>query len=392
MRNEYMPYAKQSINEADRNAMSEAVASTLITRGPNVEKFEQTIAKYCGASYAVVFNSGSTALLAACHAAKVNRFDRLISTPITYVATVGSGVQYGATPVFVDIDPATGNLDISQVANALEKRHSRGRPIIMPVHFAGVAVDVAAINSLLKNPDAIIIEDASHALGSYYSDGTRVGCCASSQMTIFSFHPAKNITTGEGGMITTNDEELYHRLQRYRNNGIERFPPYLEKNEFPGYYEVQELTNNFNFTEFQAALGLSQMARLDAFIEKRRKLVSTYRNLLRGVPHITLMSDQDDSRTAFHIFVVQIDFAACSTTREKVMMALQSDGIGTQVHYIPVYRHPYFFRTCGDLSPYFPQTEKYYSQALTLPLYFDLTIDQVKKIVKSLMKILKIKK
>ncbi len=391
MRNEYIPYARQSINDADRNAMSEAMCSDLITRGPSVEKFERTFAEYCGASYAVAFNSGSTALLAACHVAKVNPYDRLISTPITYVATVGCGVQYGATPVFVDIDPTSANISITQIANALEKPYSRGRSIIIPVHFAGVAVDVAAINNLLKDPDAVIIEDASHALGSLYADGTRVGCCGSSQMTIFSLHPAKTITTGEGGMVTTNDAQLCHNLQRFRNNGIERFSPYLEEKGYPGYYEVQELTNNTNFTTFQAALGLSQMERLDAFIDKRRKLVSSYRTLLHGIPHITLMSDQEDFRTAYHLFVVQIDFQAYNTTREKVMTALHNEGIGTQVHYIPVYRHPYFRRTCGDLTSYFPHAENYYSQALSLPLYFDLTFDQVKKVVRTLLKILKIK-
>lgn len=391
MQDEYIPYARQSINEADRHSMSDAIASLQITRGPLVEKFERKIADYCGASFAVAFNSGSTALLAACHAAKINRFDRLISTPNTFVATIGSAVQCGATPIFVDIDPSTANLNLSQVEQALQEQHSRGRPVIMPVHFAGATVDVSALNNMLKHPDSIIIEDGCHALGSMYPDGSRVGSCTSSQMTVFSFHPAKAITTGEGGMVTTNEEKLYHALQRYRNNGIERSPPYLEKRGYQGYYEVQELTNNTNFTEFQAALGLSQMTRLDAFIDKRRKLVATYRDLLKDIPQITLMNDQDDHRTAFHLFVVQIDFFACRTTRENVMMALHEAGIGTQLHYIPIYRHPYFRRKCGDLTAHFPMAEKYYAQALSLPLYYDLTFDQVRHVVKKLLKVLKIK-
>ena len=276
----------------------------------------------------------------------------------------------------------------------MEKPHSRGRNIIMPVHFAGIPVDISAINNSLKDPDAIIIEDAAHALGSCYKDGSRVGCCANSQMTMFSFHPAKTITTGEGGMITTNDKNLFEALRSYRNNGIVRNQDDFEEKEkvYPGYYEVQELTNNTNFTEIQAALGLSQMNRLDTFIDKRRKLVAAYRKLLKGAPHITLMSDQEDHHTAFHLFVIQIDYFACKTNREKVMLALQAEGIGTQVHYIPVYRHPYFRRTCGDLASYFPTTEKYYASALSLPLYFDLSFDQVEMIVKKLLKILKIKK
>jgi dTDP-4-amino-4,6-dideoxygalactose transaminase len=195
-------------------------------------------------------------------------------------------------------------------------------------------------------------------------------------------------------MITTNDKTLLDALRSYRNNGIVRNPSDFEEKEklYPGYYEVQELTNNTNFTEFQAALGLSQMDRLDAFIDKRRKLVAAYRKLLNGVQQITLLSGQEDHHTVHHLFVVQIDYFACKTTREKVMLALHAEGIGTQVHYIPVYRHPYFRRTCGDLTSYFPATEKYYATALSLPLYYDLSFDQVEMIVKKLLKILKIKK
>lgn len=389
MIDEFIPYARQSINASDLQNISSALNSPIITRGPNVEKFEQAIARYCGAAFAVAFNSGSTALLAACHAAKVNAFDRLISTPNTFVATIGSAVQHGATPKFMDIDPLTGNINLNQIEYTLEQPYSRGRPIIIPVHFAGIPVDVAAIDNILKDPDAVIIEDGCHALGSCYKNGKRVGSCAHSQMTIFSFHPAKAITTGEGGMVTTNDEQLYRNLKLYRNNGIERSPEYLESKPQPWYYEVQELTNNTNFTEFQAALGLSQLERLDEFVSKRRQLVALYRKLLKGIPHLTLFTDEYDFRTAFHLFVVQIDFAAYNTTRERVMETLKEQGIGTQVHYIPVYSHPYFRRMCGDISNYFPEMENYYAKALSLPLYYDLTFDQVEKVVTSLLKTLR---
>lgn len=389
MTDEFIPYARQSINATDLQHVTNALNSPMITRGPLVERFEQALADFCGAGYAVAFNSGSTALLAACHAAKINAFDRLISTPNTFVSTIGSAVQQGALPKFVDIETLTGNINIKQIEYTLEEPYSRGRPIIIPVHFSGLPVDVAEIDNTLKDPNAIIIEDACHALGTRYKSGERIGSCVNSQMTIFSFHPAKTITTGEGGAVTTNDKELYHRLQRYRNNGIERSPDYLEDKPAPWYYEVQELTNNTNFTEFQAALGLSQLERIDAFIDKRRQLVAFYRKLLKGVPHITLMTDEFDRHTSFHLFVVQIDFSAYQNTRENVMDALKQQGIGTQVHYIPVYRHPYFKRMCGDISPYFPETEKYYARALSLPLYYDLTFEQVEKVVTSLVKILK---
>lgn len=389
MTDEFIPYARQSINASDLQSVSAALNSPLITRGPYVEKFEQSIADYCGATYAVAFNSGSTALLAACYAVKVNAFDRLISTPNTFVATIGSAVQFGATPKFLDIEPLTGNINLKQIEYTLEQPYSRGRPIIAPVHFAGIPVDVAAIDEALKDPEAIIIEDGCHALGSCYKSGKRVGSCEHSQMTIFSFHPAKTITTGEGGMVTTNDEQLYRNLKLYRNNGIERSSDYLENSPKPWYYEVQELTNNTHLTELQAALGLSQLDRLDAFISKRRQLVALYRKLLKGAPHLTLFTDEYDHRTAFHLFVVQIDFAAYHTTREHVMEALAAQGIGTQVHYIPVYSHPHFRRMCGDISDYFPAMEDYYAKALSLPLYFDLTFEQVERVADTLLKTLK---
>lgn len=388
MKNEFIPYARQSISRADCHHLNRALTSEFITRGPCVEKFEGEVARYCGSKFAVAFNSGSTALLAAFHTVKVNQFDRLISTPNTFVSTIGSAIQCGASATFVDIDPVTANLNIDQVEQALNKRYSRGRPIIVPVHFAGVAIDIEAIDNLLKDPDALIIEDGCHALGSRYPNGRRVGCCDFSQMTVFSFHPAKTITTGEGGMVTTNDETLFHKLKLFRNNGIERSAPYLQEEPKPWYYEVHELTSNYNFTEFQAALGLSQLARIEEFIEKRRNLVAEYRKLLKGVPHISFLPEEYDSSTAFHLFVVKIDFKAYKTTRENVMEALYDEGIGTQVHYIPVYRHPCISKLLGNVSSQFPVMEQYYATALSLPLYFDLTFEQVERIVASLLKVL----
>ncbi|MBA3237129.1 MAG: DegT/DnrJ/EryC1/StrS family aminotransferase [Parachlamydiaceae bacterium] len=388
MKNEFIPYARQSISRADCNQMNRSLTSEFITRGPCVEKFEGEVARYCGSKFAVAFNSGSTALIAAFHAAKVNQFDRLISTPNTFIATIGSGIQCGASVTLVDIDPITANIDIEQVEQALSKRYSRGRPIVVPVHFAGVAVDIEAMDNLLKVPDALIIEDGCHALGSRYPNGRRVGCCDFSQMTVFSFHPAKTITTGEGGMVTTNDEELFHNLKLFRNNGIERSPPYLQEEPKPWYYEVHELTSNYNFTEFQAALGLSQLARIEEFIEKRRRLVAVYRKLLNGVPNISFLPEEYDSSTAFHLFVAKIDFEAYKTSRESVMEALYDEGIGTQVHYIPLYRHPCMIKILGDISSQFPEMERYYATALSLPLYFDLTFEDVERVVASLLKIL----
>lgn len=388
MDNEFLPYARQSINADDVAAVSAALTSSFITRGPIVEQFEREFAASCDAKFAVAFSSGSTALLGCCLAAGVNQFDRLITTPNTFVATAAAAIHCKATPIFVDIDCTDGCLNLQHVAYSLEKPYTQGRSIIIPVHFAGLTVDMERLDSMIKDPDTVVIEDACHALGSRYRDGQKVGSCAWSQMTVFSFHPAKTITTGEGGMVTTNDEELYRRLKLFRNNGIERDPKYMQEAPRPWYYEVQHLSNNLNFTEFQAALGLSQLGRLDAFVEKRHRLVAAYRERLSGQPYIKLFTDEFDARSAFHLFVVQIDFKACRTTRERVMNQLYESFIGTQVHYIPLYRHPHFEKTYGKISEFFPEMERYYEQALSLPLYYDLTVDQVDRICSKLQAIL----
>lgn len=384
-----IPYAKQSIDDNDRQNVVEALNQDFITRGPKVEAFEKAIASYCGAQYAVAFNSGTTALFACCYAAQVNQFDRLIVSPNTFVASVGCAA--GATPVFVDIERTTGNFNLEQVNFTLQKPFSRGRPVIMAVHFAGRPVDMQKLDLSICHPDAIVIEDAAHAIGSEYPSGEKVGSCAFSHMTMFSFHPAKTITTGEGGMVTTNDPELYHRLLAYRNNGIEREQRYLvnpHAKEAVEYYEVQDITGNFHMTDMQAALGLSQLARIDKFIDKRRKVVRHYRHLLKDARHIMLFDESQDPKIAPHLFVVQIDYAKCKTTREKVMARLKEKGIGTQVHYIPVYRHPYYMKRCGDIREYFPETEKYYEQALSLPLYYDLDLKDVERVCQELKNII----
>lgn len=381
----FIPYARQSINSADITSVADALSSNWITRGPHVEGFEASIAEYCGAKYAVAFNSGTSALAAACYAANVGPYDRLITTPNSFIASVGAGIKFGATPVFVDIDHTTGNVDIDQMAYNANLSFSRGRPILVPVHFAGVPVNVQKLDREITNPDTIIIEDACHALGSRYSpEGPKVGSCAWSAMTIFSFHPAKTITTGEGGMVTTNEEEFCHRLKLYRNNGIERDPKYLEGESSPWYYEVKDITDNHNFTEFQAALGRSQMSRLNQFIARRFDLMEAYKARLNDWMDVALLTPEFDRSIAFHLCVVKIKFDSFKTTRTDVMKKLLSSHIGTQVHYIPLYRHPYFVKKYGEVHEYFPKMEEYYSRTLTLPLYYDLTLDNIDFVVKTL--------
>jgi UDP-4-amino-4,6-dideoxy-L-N-acetyl-beta-L-altrosamine transaminase len=265
---------------------------------------------------------------------------------------------------------------------------SNGKTIVVPVHFSGIPVDVQAIEAAVSDYRTVIIEDAAHAIGSCYKDGSKVGSCQWSQMAVFSFHPAKTMTTGEGGMVTTNDPELYHRLRIFRDNGKEKDAPYISQPAAPGYYEVQFLSGNYNFTEMQAALGLSQFQRLEAFIQRRQQLMQLYRDQLSAFAHVRLFDVPHEHPIAYHLCVAQIDFAAYGKTREAVMAALHERGIGTQVHYIPLYRHPFFKELAGDISEYFPEMETYYAQALSLPLYYHLKDEDVERVVSTLKRVL----
>ena len=383
----YIPYAQQNISQDDIEAVSQALTQPIITRGHLVESFENAIAEYCGAKYAVAFSSGSTAMMAAYHAGNIGPSDKILTTPNTFIATVNSAMQLGATPVFIDIDSSTGNMEVEQLLFNLNRTCLQGRTIVVPVHFAGNPVDMETISANITNYKTLVIEDAAHALGSRYKDGQKVGCCAWSDMTIFSFHPAKTITTGEGGMVTTNDPRYYHQLKLFRNNGIERDANYFESepyDSYPGFYEVVALSSNYNMTEFQAALGLSQLKRIESFIHKRQNLIKLYKDKLRDFPHLTFLSTQDNPHIAHHLCVVKINYNAFSTNRGRVINTLRDLDIGTQVHYIPLYRHPLFYKQIGDISEYFPKMESFYNQALSLPLFVDLDENGVDYIVRTL--------
>lgn len=386
----FLPYGKQDISSEDLEAVRMALQSEMITRGPEVSAFESAVAEYCGAKYAVAFSNASNALLSCYKAVDTGPDDTVITTPNTFVTSCSSAMAEGARVVFVDIDRGSGNLNLDHVHETLNDQSyfsSRGKTIITPVHFAGIAVDMKRLESFIESPKTVVIEDAAHAIGSSYPSGEKVGSCAYSQMTVFSFHPVKTITMGEGGLVTTNDEQLYHRLLRVRNSGMER-EQLLEGEAAPWYYEVQELSSNYNVTSFQAALGLSQLGRLDRITEKRRLLVQAYREELKGVEEVHLFDAKFDSHSCYHLFVTQTDMKRLGMSRTAFMHAFKERGIGTQLHYIPLYHHPAVKQRVGDLTPFFPEMERYNREALSLPLFPQMEEKDVKRVVRSLKEIL----
>ncbi|MBB64929.1 MAG: UDP-4-amino-4,6-dideoxy-N-acetyl-beta-L-altrosamine transaminase [Waddliaceae bacterium] len=389
-KNKFLSYGRQTIDPADVREISKALSADCITRGPKVEAFEKALRKQCEAKYAVVFSNGTVALHAAYYAAQVGEFDRIFTSPNTFVGTVTGGILLGANLELLDIDRGTGHLDLKALNQAMLKQYSRGRNIIVPVHYSGSVVDMKSLESCIRDPDTVIIEDAAQALGADYSDGTPVGSCQWSQMTVFSFHPLKTITTGEGGAVTTNDPELYKRLVRFRNNGIERNPENWDYPEEAGpwYYEVHDLTGNYHMTDFQAVLGLSQLSRMKKYVTKRRKLVALYRKAFAEHKHIRLLDANLDKHSAHHLFVIQLDFRRLPLSKIELMEVLKEKDIGTQVHYIPIYRHPFFRRLLGDCREKFPEMERFYSDALTLPLFPDMREGDVRRVVDTVCELL----
>lgn len=383
----FLPYAHQSIDDADVSAVAEALRQPLITRGSIVEAFEKAICEYVEAKYAVAFSSGSAALQATFQAADVGPADRVVTSPNTFIASVSGAVRLGASLRLVDID-SFGNMDLNGVAKELDGERSRGKTVVVPVHFAGVAVDMARLDECLKAVSTIVIEDAAHALGSRYLDGSPVGNCRYSDMTVFSFHASKNITCGEGGMVTTNDVVLASRLRRLRDSGIERASVRNNPQPEPWYYEIEALSSNLHMTEGQASLGLSQLKRVDLFERAKADLVSSYRHLLQAMPALALSPAEADYRSHRHLFQVFIDFGAIDQSRTSVMEGLYSCGIGSQYHYVPLYRHPALAPALSQTADDFPQMEQHFHSALSIPFFSSMTQSHVDRVSMALRKVL----
>lgn len=368
-----IPYGRQEITEEDIQAVVEVLRSDYITQGPVVPRFEERIASYCGAVRAVAVSSGTAALHVACRAMGLGQGDRLWTSPITFVASANCGRYCGAEVEFVDIDPATRNMDIGSLRMELERAEAEGRlpKVVVPVHFAGLSCDMASVRELADRYGFWVLEDAAHALGGRYR-GERVGSCRYSDAAVFSFHPVKNITTGEGGVVTTNHTELAEHMQRLRSHGITRDPEHMVgEADGPWYYEQVDLGYNYRMTEIQAALGETQLERLDDYIQARRERASRYAELLSGLP-LTLPEEDSNSHSAWHLYAVEMSLDSVREVRRAVFEELRNCGWGVNVHYIPVYRHPDFARPGSDAKR-FPAAEAYYQRALTLPLFPALT-------------------
>ncbi len=388
-----IPYGRHHIDEDDIQAVANVLRKGELTQGPTVEAFERAIAGYVGAKYAVAVSSCTAGLHLAALAADVGPGRSLVTSPITFVASANAALYAGGTPRFADIDAATLNLSAASLRQVLAA-HGDVRAVV-PVHFAGLPCDMRAIKAAADEARAVIIEDAAHALGAVDADGQRVGSCSSSLMTVFSFHPVKVIASGEGGMITTNDEPTYRRLLRLRSHGINKLDDPFQCPEQsstdgvrdPWYYEMQELGYHYRITDIQCALGLSQFAKLELFLARRRALASVY-DAAFDRPGSRIRPAQLTGRatSGHHIYPVRIDFKAAGKSRNQVMQQLRDRRIVTQVHYIPVPAQPYY-RRLGFRPEDYPCALAYYEQALTIPFYYDLTDPEQQLVIDSLQEL-----
>lgn len=379
-----IPYGRQNISQADIQAVVDVLRSDFLTQGPVVPAFEHAVASYCGVQHGLAVNSATSALHIACLALGLGPGDWLWTTPITFVASANCGLYCGAQVDFVDIDPRTYNLCPHALEAKLIQAEKTGRlpKVVVAVHLCGQPCDMAAIHALSQKYGFKIIEDASHAIGGKYK-GEPIGNCRYSDITVFSFHPVKIITTAEGGMALTNNAKLAHNMNLLRSHGITRDEAHMtHASDGPWYYQQIELGFNYRITELQAALGLSQMQRLDAFVTQRHKLAKRYDTLLADLPLITPWQ-HPDSYSGLHLYVVRLKLGDISKTHKEVFEGLRAQGIGVNLHYIPVHTQPYYSQM-GFTAGAFPKSEQYYAEAISLPMYQDLTYSQQDQIVSAL--------
>lgn len=377
-----IPYGRQDISEEDIEAVVSVLRSDFLTQGPVIPAFEEAVAKYCGVLKGVAVNSATSALHIACIALDVGPGDLVWTSPITFVASANCALYCGASIDFVDIDPLTYNMSVDALRVKLESAAQNGKlpKVVIPVHLAGQPCEMAPIKELAERYGFKIIEDASHAIGSKYR-GEYVGNCRYSDITVFSFHPVKIITTGEGGMAVTNDLKLANKLTRLRSHGITRAPQEMTRiPDGPWYYQQIELGFNYRMSDIQAALGLSQISRLNEFLAKRYSIAKKYDELLSNT-FLKTPLQHVDSCSSWHLYIVRIKREEIRFTHKDIFERLRNFGIFVNLHYIPIYRHPYF-AAMGFHHENFPESESYYSEAITLPIYPGLQENQQLEVIK----------
>lgn len=386
----FIPYGRQNITEEDIDAVVNVLKSDYLTQGPKVPEFEKAIKEHCNVEYALAMNSATSALHVACLALDVGKGDIVWTTPITFVASANCALYCGATVDFVDIDPRTYNISIQSLEHKLKAAKEQGKlpKVVIPVHLCGQPCDMERIYQLSKKYGFSIIEDASHAIGGSYQNKP-IGNCQYSDITIFSFHPVKIITTAEGGVATTNSDELAQKIDLLRSHGITRDNELMtHKPDGPWYYQQIDLGFNYRMTEMQAALGVSQIERLQSITESRHKIAQRYNEQLASLPVITPFQIQE-SYSGLHLYVIRLKLDEIKPTHLDVFNSLRAANIGVNLHYIPVHLQPYYQKNFDFQTGDFPQAEQYYKEAISLPLYPDLTKEQQDYIVETLEGILK---
>ena len=378
VRETYLPYGSQWVDEDDIQAVVDVLRSDWITTGPKVDEFEKAFAEYVGAKCAVAVSSGTAALHAAVFAGGIGTGDEVIITPMTFAASANCVLYQNGTPIFADIQPDTLNIDPKEI----EKKITRRTKAIIPVDFTGHPCDLDEICDIAKRRNLLIIEDGCHALGAEYH-GKKIGSL--SDMTVFSFHPVKHITTGEGGIITTNNPELSNRLRIFRNHGITTEARERQK-KGAWFYEMVDLGYNYRITDFQCALGLKQLEKINAFLERRKEIAVKYNEAFDGIPEITTPYVKENVTHAWHIYVIQLNLDSLKDNRTGIFVALRAENIGVNVHYIPVHTHPYYRKKLGPLS--YPIAEAVYERIITLPIFPKMTDDDVNSVMNAVRKVI----
>lgn len=380
VRNNFIPYGKQYIDEDDLKAVREVLLSPYLTTGPQVVEFETKLCNLTGAKYAVVISNGTTALHAACYAAGITEGDEVITTPITFAASANCILYCGGVPVFADIDPETWNIDPVKI----EEKITAKTKAIIGVDFTGQAVKIDEIKKLCEKYKLIFIEDAAHSIGTKYKE---IPVGAHADLTTFSFHPVKTITCGEGGAILTNNEKFYNKMLLFRSHGITRDEKILTQVPFNGYNEQIELGYNSRMTDFQAALGISQLSKLDEFSKRRKEIVNRYNAAFSKIEEIIIQKEIKESDTTRHIYIIRLRSDKLKVDRNVIYKALNAENIGLQVHYIPVYFHPYY-QKLGYKKGLCPNAENLYEEIITIPLYYSLSDGDVDSIIEAVKKVI----